>query len=297
MTTEQAKRGRAIGAFVGLAVGDAVGVPMEFVERDSRPPVTDMIGGGVFDLRPGEWTDDTSMALCLADSLLARDGAVDPKHLLVCFWRWSALGENSVKGHCFDIGNATKLAIDRFERTNSVVNNTSEHLQANGSIMRLAPVVLCATSRAHARDLACAQGRTTHAAPVPDRCCAVLAETLWDIIETGRLPNSVVDLGARSREDVVSTGHAPATLDAARWCVATSDNFREAVLKAANLGDDADTVGAVTGQIAGALHGLSGIPADWLERLAWREHLLERAESLWRLGVQKSDAAKAHGHT
>jgi len=289
MTIDQMKKDRAIGAFVGLAVGDAVGGPMEFVDRDSCPPITDMIGGGYFGLEPGEWTDDTSMALCLADSLLARGGVVDPQHLLASFWRWRALGDNSVKGNCFGIGNATSLAIDRFERTGSLVNNTAEHMQANGSIMRLAPVVLCATSRDHAGDLARAQGRTTHAAPVPDQCCAALAETLWDVIETGELPDSVLDLRSRSRKDVVSSGHAPATLDAARWCVATSGDFYTAVLKAANLGDDADTVGAVTGQIAGALYGLSGIPMDWLDRLAWRQLIAERAESLWQLRQLQGD--------
>ncbi|MEQ1951673.1 ADP-ribosylglycohydrolase family protein [Mesorhizobium yinganensis] len=277
------RRDRAIGTLVGLAIGDAVGTTLEFKTRDSFEPITDMIGGGPFRLKPGEWTDDTSMALCLADSLIAREGRVDAKHLLASFWRWFEFGENSVNGECFDIGNATRQALGAFQRDGSLVNNAEEYMQANGSIMRLAPVVLCATSRTDARELAQAQGRTTHAASVPDRCCAELAETLWDLIETGVLPESVLDLRYKRRGEIVSSGHAPATHDAARWCVATTSDFREAVLLAANLGDDADTVGAVTGQIAGARYGLGGIPRDWLAKLAWRDDTVERAERLWNL--------------
>lgn len=279
------RRDRAIGALVGLAVGDAVGTALEFKARDSFEAITDMVGGGPFHLKPGEWTDDTSMALCLADSLIARDGRIDPKHLLASFWRWFSLGENSVTGECFDIGNATRRALGAFERDGSLVNNAEDYMQANGSIMRLAPVILCATNRDHARELAQSQGRTTHAAPVPDRCCAELAETLWDIVETGELPSSVLDTRRKRRDDIVSSGHAPATLAAARWCVATTSDFREAVLLAANLGDDADTVGAVTGQIAGARYGLSGIPEDWLAKLAWRDHIIDLAGRLWSLLV------------
>jgi ADP-ribosyl-[dinitrogen reductase] hydrolase len=277
------RRDRAIGALVGLAVGDAVGTTLEFVTRDSCPPITDMVGGGPFGLKPGEWTDDTSMALCLADSLINNDGAVVPRHLLACFVNWWRHGLNSVTGACFDIGTATFVALDTFERFGTLENNAEPERQANGSIMRLTPVVLCARSKSDAVRLALAQGRTTHAAPVPQQCCGQLAAFLWDIIETGRIPHDISAKASRRREDISSTGHAPATLDAACWCVATTGDFRSAVLKAANLGDDADTVGAVTGQLAGALHGLSGIPAEWLGRLAWLDDIAARGEKLWLL--------------
>ncbi len=279
----EARKDRALGALVGLAVGDAVGTTLEFTNRDSRPALTDMVGGGPFGLEPGEWTDDTSMALCLADSLIADKGEVDPRHLLARFVNWWRLGVNSVTGQCFDIGGATSSALRMFELHGTVENNAEEHLQANGSIMRLSPVVLCAESREQACALALAQGRTTHAAAVPQKCCELLAGYLWDTTETGVLPPGVAEKGDRNRRDVISTGHASATLEAACWSVATTSDFRSAVLKAANLGDDADTVGAVTGQLAGALYGLSGIPADWLEKLAWRDDIVGRAEKLWAL--------------
>jgi ADP-ribosylglycohydrolase len=277
------RRDRAIGALVGLAVGDAVGTTLEFVTRDSCPPITDMVGGGPFGLKPGEWTDDTSMALCLADSLINNDGAVVPRHLLACFVNWWRHGLNSVTGACFDIGTATFVALDTFERFGTLENNAEPERQANGSIMRLTPVVLCARSKSDAVRLALAQGRTTHAAPVPQQCCGQLAAFLWDIIETGRIPHDISAKASRRREDISSTGHAPATLDAACWCVATTGDFRSAVLKAANLGDDADTVGAVTGQLAGSLYGLSGIPTEWLGRLAWLDDIAARGEKLWLL--------------
>lgn len=284
MNSELAKqRSRAIASLLGLAVGDAVGTTLEFTRRDSRPPLTDMVGGGPFGLKPGEWTDDTSMALCLADSLIAREGAVDARHLLTDFCNWWQHGWNSVTGQCFDIGFATREALASFQADGLLSNNQDERRQANGSIMRLAPVVICASSIDRAILLAQAQGRTTHAAPVPQQCCAELAKMLWETIETGNLPSIVRGRGSIDRDEVVSSGHAPATLTAACWAVASTSDFRSAILAAVNLGDDADTVGAVTGQIAGALYGEAGIPDPWLRRLAWRQDIADRAARLWAL--------------
>lgn len=277
------RKDRAFGALLGLAVGDAVGTTVEFRGRDTFAELTDMIGGGPFGLKPGEWTDDTSMALCLANSLIATNGVLDPANLLAQFVNWHRLGWNSVTGECFDIGNATYAALEAFSVSGSTVNNADEDLQANGSIMRLAPAVICAGNQVQAVELARAQGRTTHAASVPDQCCSQLAYELWACIETGELPQSVLNLRERQRGSIISSGHAPATLDAARWAVATTDSFRNAILAAANLGGDADTVAAVAGQIAGALYGKAGIPDDWLQRLAWRTDIEARASRLWAL--------------
>ena len=277
------RRDRAIGSLVGLAIGDAVGTTLEFRSRQDENPLSDMVGGGPFRLKPGEWTDDTSMALCLADSLLENHGKVVPRDLLsrwVNWWRW---GHNSVTGECFDIGNATANALATFEMTGSTVNNDAEHLQANGSIMRLAPVVICSTSAGMAVTLALQQGKTTHAARVPQDCCAKLATLLFDAIESGRIPASVLTYGRTSRDEVVSSGHAPATLSAAQWAMATTDSFEGAILAAANLGGDADTVAAVTGQLAGAVYGMAAIPATWLQKLSGRDEIIERASHLWDL--------------
>lgn len=283
MTMNDPRRDRAIGSLVGLAVGDAVGTTLEFEIRDTYEPLTDMVGGGPFRLRPGEWTDDTSMALCLADSLIETGGKVDKAHLLTRFVRWWEEGHNSVRGECFDIGMSTRDALIDFKLTGSECNNTDPDRQANGSIMRLSPAVICACTRDSARANARDQGLTTHAAAVPTQCCDRLAGLLWDAIEAGKAPPELLKTAGKPRHEIRSTGHAPATLEAACWSVATTGSFRDAVLAAANLGGDADTVGAVAGQIAGALYGLAGIPAGWVGRLAWRDEIVERAQVLWDL--------------
>jgi len=278
---------RALGCLLGLAVGDTIGTTLEFEQRDARPPITDMVGGGPFGLAPGEWTDDTSMALCLADSLIAC-GGLDQHDLMGRFVRWWREGENSHNGSCFDIGITTREALDRFVRPGDpLAGSTDPRAAGNGSIMRLAPVVLrWANEPEQAVAAARAQSVTTHATPAAVEGCALLAEILIDAIATGdkaaalRSRDSAEPaVGAvaqgswrgRERSAISSSGYVVHTLEAALWCVEQAGDFSEAVLLAANLAGDADTVAAVTGQIAGALWGLRGIPTTWLDRLVWRE--------------------------
>ena len=288
----ESKEDRGIGALYGLAVGDALGTTVEFSARGTFAPVRDMIGGGPFRLRPGGWTDDTSMALCLADALIAGRGELDPALLLRLFVRWWREGYASHTDDCFDIGTATRKALLTFEATGSTTNNTDPAMQANGSIMRLAPAVICAPDREVATKLSIAQGTTTHAAKVPSDCCRELGGLLWDLIESGDRDLIGRHYSARSRASVVSSGHAPATLDAARWAVATTKDFRSAVLKAVNLGDDADTVGAVAGQIAGALYGISAIPPEWREKLAWSDWIEMRSRELWQVRLARIEGRR-----
>jgi ADP-ribosyl-[dinitrogen reductase] hydrolase len=275
------RRDRAIGAFIGLAVGDALGTTIEFKARDTYPPITGMIGGGPFGLRPGEWTDDTSMAVCLAESLVANGGAVNPKDLADRFVRWWKSGENSVTGRCFDIGNATRSALEGFVRTGIPEGSASPHSAGNGGIMRLAPAAIAGRGEAStAAQLARAQSKVTHAAAECLDAAEVLARVLSagiegrgrDALQAGgnakvAAPKvKVVAQGAwrgKARSDIRSSGYVIDTLEAALWSVSGSNTFEEAVLKAVNLGDDADTVGAVAGQIAGAVWGYSEIPGAW----------------------------------
>ena len=293
------RRDRAIGAFIGLAVGDALGTTIEFQARDSYSPITGMIGGGPFGLRPGEWTDDTSMALCLAESLVANKGTISPKDLAERFVRWWQTGENSVTGRCFDIGIATRSALESYVRTGHPEGSASPHSAGNGGIMRLAPAAVAAKGEAaKASELARAQSRVTHAASECLDAAEALARVLTAGIE-GRGHDALqagIDAKAESpkvrvvaagswrgkaRNDIRSSGYVVDTLEAAFWAVAESRNFEEAVLKAVNLGDDADSVGAVTGQIAGAIWGYSGIPETWTRRLAWNEKLIAIVDRLW----------------
>lgn len=288
---------RARGALLGLAVGDALGTTLEFSRRDQHPHHAEMTGGGPFRLAPGQWTDDTSMALALADSLVARRG-FDPRDLMDRFVRWWRQGEYSCTGRCFDIGIATREALARYAaKGDPMAGSTDPNSAGNGSLMRLAPVALFGWRDAAAmRRLAAGQSRTTHAAPQAVEACEVFALLLREAI-LGAPPAAVLaprawsgDPGiaaaaagawrGRAREAVRSSGYVLHTLEAALWAVERTDSFEAALVLAVNLGDDADSVGAVTGQLAGALYGLGGIPDRWLAPLAWRDRLVDTADAL-----------------
>lgn len=291
---------RARGALLGLAIGDALGAPLEFADRDEEPIVTEMIGGGPFNLEPGEWTDDTAMALCLADSLIVRQG-LDMNDLMSRFVRWWRAGENSVTGNCFDIGMTTAMALRRFEATGEIVIDPDPQKAGNGSLMRLAPVAIFAGSDTElAVDLARRQSACTHGTPVCLDACAFFAELLADALQgadkrdvLGRRPIfddvderlAEIALGSyriRKRDKIRSGGFVLETLEAALWAIWHAGSFEEALVLAVNLAGDADTVGAVTGQLAGAILGASAIPERWLEKLAWREEIEQRIMRLVR---------------
>ena len=294
---EEGIRDRGVGALLGLAVGDAVGTTLEFRGRDSTPRLVDLIGGGPFDLEPGCWTDDTAMALALADSLLA-SGCLDCHDLMDRFEAWWRNGEYSCTGHCFDIGVTTRRALERYRRTGDPLAGSIDPSTAgNGSLMRLAPVALRYWGeRASLDRVAAQQSRTTHAAPEAIDGCRAFAGLLADAISgmprrdiltprtiEGSRAIAQILAGSwrgRARDGIRSSGYVVHTLEAAIWSVARTADFRNAVLLAANLADDADTVAAVTGQLAGSIYGLSGIPEDWLDRIAWKDRLLDTAQQL-----------------
>jgi len=299
-------RDRAIGAFLGLACGDALGTTLEFCPRDSRPGVTGLVGGGPFNLKPGEWTDDTSMALCLADSILAKQ-RFDPHDTMERFVRWWRIGENSVTGQCFDIGITTREALRRFRETGDPVAGSSDPKSAgNGSLMRLAPVpITWWRTPQYATEIARAQSRLTHGAVEAVEACALLAEMLCvaiagagkaealEIALKGAFPALDAAMGQRwrkaNRGQIRSSGYVIHTLEAALWAVDRTGSFGEAVVAAANLGDDADTVAAVTGQLAGAIYGATAIPGAWRAVLAWHDRLVETSERLYTLFGEEKD--------
>ncbi|WAJ27807.1 ADP-ribosylglycohydrolase family protein [Antarcticirhabdus aurantiaca] len=286
---------RARGALLGLAVGDALGTTLEFSARDSLSRQTDITGGGPFHLRPGQWTDDTAMALALADSLLACSG-LDPRDLMTRFVSWWREGRYSCTGTCFDIGAATAGALARFEATGEPFAGSTDPQEAgNGSLMRLAPIVLVALDDPDRLDrLAAEQSRTTHGAPQAVEACVLFARILRSAILgepdplrarawAGDPAIAAIAAGGwrpKEREAIRSSGYVVHTLEAALWATARTRSFAEAVILAVNLGEDADTVGAVTGQIAGAVYGASAIPERWLQILAWRDEIEAAAGAL-----------------
>lgn len=292
---EAGTRDRALGALLGLAVGDAVGTTIEFSAKPTQTVLDDMVGGGPFGLKPGQWTDDTAMALALADSLIAHPG-FDPSDLMRRFVSWRRDGAYSCTGDCFDIGVTTASALRRFQRTGDpFAGSNAPDTAGNGSIMRLAPVAV-----RHWRDreemlrIARDQSRTTHAAPEAVDGCEALADLIAAAIQGTSLSDLVSSPAAgrvrgfwigQSRSEVRGSGYVVASLHAALWAVSRTTTFRDAVLLAANLGEDADTTAAVAGQIAGALYGASAIPEEWLARLAWRGRIEQMAGDLFDAGI------------
>lgn len=283
-------RDRAMGALLGLALGDALGTTLEFKARDAYEPLTGIVGGGPFRLKPGQWTDDTAMALALADSLAER-GGLDEQDLLARFSDWWRNGTYSCTGRCFDIGSTTAQAIRRWEQTgNDHCGSTDPHSAGNGSLMRLAPVAIrYRDDRPALRDAAARQSKTTHAAAEAVDACVLYAEMLADAI-TGRPRSEVlrarggdwvrgvatVNAGAwrgKARAAVNGSGYVLHSLDAALWSVGRTARFDRAVLHAANLGQDADTTAAIAGQLAGALAGTRLLPPASLQKVAWRDRL------------------------
>jgi ADP-ribosyl-[dinitrogen reductase] hydrolase len=244
-----------------------------------------MVGGGPFGLKPGQWTDDTSMALCLGESLVEMRG-FDARDQMQRYVRWWREGYMSVTGRCFDIGTTTAAALRRFEETRDpFAGDVSPDTAGNGSLMRLAPVVVFyARDEEQAVQYAGESSRTTHGAPQAVESCRLFASLLVRALD-GRKKEEIlapagVELEGKPEAEISSSGYVVHTLEAALWCFRRASCFREGCLKAANLGDDADTVAAVYGQIAGAHWGESGLPADWLERLAWADRIRALADRL-----------------
>lgn len=284
-------RDRALGALVGLAIGDALGAPVEFCRRDTFEPVTDMRAGGYFKLPVGAWTDDTAMALCLAESLLEHP-QLDLKDLLDRFCLWASKGANTSTGVCVGIGQNTLRVLGNYHRKGELfAPETRQKSDGNGAIMRLAPVAVRHwRTPIEAIQTAAQQSRATHYSELSAVACEALASALCSLISgdpweqaskpepADHWPESIKAIALeiwdeRDRDNIHSTGFVVHTLEAAMWAVDTTSSFAAALLKAVNLGDDADSVGAVAGQLAGARYGLTGIPRNWLDVLIHRERI------------------------
>lgn len=299
METSASMRDRLRGALLGLAVGDAVGTTLEFLPRGSFEPIDDMLGGGPFGLAPGQWTDDTSMALCLGQSLVAC-GGFDAGDQMARYLRWLEEGENACTGMCRDVGLTVHEALLRHRDTGESFCGVDDPLKAgNGGLMRLAPVpIYYHRDESAAVERAAESCLTTHGAVECRDACRLLAAMLLrafagqpakHILSPPHLNSPLSpkveslsrgDYLLKSDAEIRGSGYVVESLEAALWCFAKTDSFEAAILRAANLGDDADTTAAVCGQIAGAHYGESGIPASWLARLAWREKIGALAEQL-----------------
>jgi ADP-ribosyl-[dinitrogen reductase] hydrolase len=301
-------RERYRGALLGLAAGDALGTTLEFKPPGTFAPLADMIGGGQFHLEPGEWTDDTSMALCLAESLIDRNG-FDAKDQMDRYCSWYERGHLSSTGRCFDIGNTARNALEIYRRTgNPFSGSESPNAAGNGSLMRLAPIPLFfASDPKLAIYYAGESSRTTHRTKAAVDACRYFAGLLVGALRGKPKPEllsscfnptdepsfwnensldpkiATIAVGSFKKKnppEIRGTGYVVHSLEAALWAFDRSNSFREGALFAVNLGDDADTTGAIYGQIAGAFYGAEQIPPEWRAKLAKRELITEFADKL-----------------
>ena len=300
---------------LGHAVGDALGVPVEFCERDElvKKPVTDMVGYGTYPYPEGCWSDDTSMSLAALDSLAS--GKLDFDDIMVKFGEWYYDDEYTPTGEMFDVGNTCSYAIDNYFAYHKPIEEcglTGERSNGNGSLMRIHPFVLYAYAKQMSIDewlgVIVKASALTHAHDRSKIGCLIYTFVLMSLlkdkgkggIEDGlqkakRYLNVCAeftpyerifknDFATLPRDEIKSSGYVVDTLEAALWCLLTTTNYRDCVLKAVNLGDDTDTVAAVAGGLAGALYGYDAIPSEWLEALKRRdyiEEMCERASVAW----------------
>ena len=305
---QTSRKDRFRGCLIGLACGDALGTALEFEPPATLQPIDDMVGGGPFNLIAGQWTDDTSMALCLASSLIDR-GEFDPEDQMRRYVRWWRNGYHSSTGSCFDIGGTVRAALARFESDGDpIAGSTDPYSAGNGSLMRLAPVpMLYAGQPELAIQRAADSSRTTHQATAAIDACRYFAglivsalqgveragilapmhcpaPELWDRAPLTHEITRIAEGSFKRRNppEIAGTGYVVQSLEAALWAFYHATDFRHGALLAANLGNDADTTAAIYGQIAGAHFGLQAIPAAWRERLTQVEEILAICDGLYR---------------
>jgi ADP-ribosyl-[dinitrogen reductase] hydrolase len=280
---------------IGLAVGDALGAAVEFKLPGSFKPVIGFREGGPHGLAAGEWTDDTSMALALAESLSHGEFNLDDQ---ICeYLDWYRSGKYSVNGRCFDIGIQTSRALTRYEAYGDIntSGDPSEQASGNGSIMRLAPVAMRYSSLypnnvAQLANYCEMTSIPTHRSPICRSACRYIGTLIaaliageersivlspeWPALDAiGPLHEAIAktsrgEYWSKLPSQINGGGYVADSLEASMWAFHDSSDFKTAVLRAVNLGDDADTTGAVCGQLAGAYFGESGIPLEWRTGLA-----------------------------
>lgn len=299
---------QVLSAVLGLALGDALGVPVEFMgrERLERDPVTGMRANGTHHQSAGTWSDDTSMALCLLESLTE---GVNYDDMMSRFYRWAYKGYMTAHGKVFDMGIATQQALGRFARGTPALQcgGAGEYDNGNGSLMRILPVALYLhrtagpgfPGKAEAYEVIHSASAVTHAHPISLIACGLYCAAandllcgrpdVWEGIGTAKaFYRAQPDLApfldafrrvepdllpALPREEVKSGGFVLHTLEAALWCLERTGGFRACLLEAVNLGEDTDTTGAVAGGLAGLRYGLDALPGEWLAVLAKREDI------------------------
>ena len=281
-------KSKIYGAIMGLIVGDALGVPFEFKQRDTFR-CDGMMGFGTYSQPPGTWSDDSSMTLATIDAIIKNNGKVVPKDIMDNFCKWLYKAEFTPYGKVFDVGNTTRIALQRYYYGGNPINECGARdvrSNGNGALMRILPLAFTNYNHQNIIDVAF----LTHAHPISLEGCiiylqivksllngipfnaAIISATMSGLPEYIRLKH----LEHLTCYDIRSSGYVVDTLEAALWCLLGTDNYTDAILTAVNLGDDTDTVAAVAGGLAGMMYGVGGekgIPEEWIKRIAKLEYI------------------------
>ncbi|MFA6845568.1 MAG: ADP-ribosylglycohydrolase family protein [Sphaerochaetaceae bacterium] len=282
----------------GLCIGDAIGVPAEFKSREELRvnPITGMTGFGTHYQKPGTWSDDTSLALCLLDSL---SNGLDYLDIMDKFRSWEELGMYTPYGRIFDVGMATDEAIDNYIHDVPILQcgGTTEYNNGNGSLMRILPLAMFIKAQkitfGQAMEITSDVSSLTHGHLRSKMACCIYVTIALQLLEGKPLKQSIKDGLAQAQDyckdkseyahfhrifsqdfktlkenEINSSGYVIDTLEASLWCLLNTSNYHDCILKAVNLGDDTDTTASVSGGLAGLAYGMEGIDKDWREGIA-----------------------------
>lgn len=302
---------KTLSGLIGLCVGDALGVPVEFTSRAERikSPVISMQGYGTWDVPPGTWSDDSSLTFCLAECLC---NGFSLDSIAKSFSRWYDEAYWTAHGEVFDIGNTTFLAIVNYKQGTPPLQagGISENSNGNGSLMRILPMAYCYKSLSFAElitrvhQVSC----ITHAHIRSQIACGIYIsiavcllqgvdpqtaylqglENIRQIYSTPEYEEEIPhlkrvfssEIHKLPLEEIRSSGYVVDTLEASLWCLLNSSSYAEAVLTAVNLGGDTDTTAAVSGGLAGIYYGVENIPSEWVEQIARKQDIMSLAERL-----------------
>lgn len=291
------------GCIFGAISGDAFGAVLEFQERHSIPVLESMSSGGIHNVSKGEWTDDSSMLLCLMQSIIDNEEKFDLHDQINNYQKWYKKGFLSTRNYCFDIGISTRNALDYYNIFNKFKETNLEHLSGNGSIMRLAPVPLYYNDYQTALNYSLQSSLTTHQSELCLDGCLLLSSLIHLItykqiknkdellysdfiqklpFQTEKFKELIsFDFLKLTYEEIPNSGFVLDTLISAIWCFYHTDSYKDSIIKSANLCGDADTIACVCGQISGAFYGFESIPKEWLNNLHKYTLIFEMSKNLY----------------
>lgn len=292
---------------MGFVVGDALGVPVEFLNREllQRSPLKEMVGYGSHSVPEGTWSDDTSLMIAAMDSI-KENGDIDFDDIMHKFTEWVNYAKYTATDELFDIGISTRKAIFNFKRGEKAVNCGTKGINenGNGSLMRILPFVYYLKFSNFSEDektiLINQASSLTHAHEISKLGCKIYNDYISLLLDgvdkikaldllkkidyskyysndSINVYNRILkgDLKSLNINDIKSSGYVIDSLEASLWCTLTNDSYEDAVVAAVNLGEDTDTIGAITGSINGIIYGKNNIPERWLNKLRKKEYLEE----------------------